>query len=351
MAAARKKRVTIKQVAEEADVSIQTVSRVLNDMPHVAPDTRDRVHQVIERLQYRPSALARSLINQRSMMLGVITAGLTYIGPSHTLDGIASKAEAMGYSVLLNELPRFNTFDFRETKAILHGMLARQVDGVIWAVPEVGNNRNWVLEQLPNFHVPFVFLTMNPQPGLPVVAVDNRTGTRLAVEHLLQQGFRRIGHLAGPLVWWEARERKAAWAETLQAAGLPVEERMWAEGNWSSRSGEPAAGRLLDQYPEMDAIFVANDQMALSMLSVARTRGLALPRDLAVVGFDGIPESAYFSPPLTTVFQDLHQLGCRAVQQLITMLEDSPESDEFEPATVWLEPELIVRESSIRLAS
>ena len=125
---------------------------------------------------------------------------------------------------------------------------------------------------------------------------------------------------------------------------------MWTEGNWSSRSGEAAARRLLDQYPEMDAVFVANDQMALSMLSVARSQGLHVPHDLAVVGFDGIAESDYFSPPLTTVHQDLHQLGCRAVQQLIAMLEAPQESIELEPATVWLEPELIVRESSIRLA-
>ena len=345
MAATRNKRVTIKQVAEEAGVSIQTVSRVLNDMPHVAPETRERVLQVIERLQYRPSALARSLINQRSMMLGVITAGLTYIGPSRSLDGIASKAEAVGYSVLLNELPAFDTND---TRAILHGMLARQVDGVIWAVPEAGNNREWVLEQLPDLHVPFVFLTMHPQPGLPIVAVDSRAGARLAVEHLLQQGFRRIGHVAGPLVWWEAKERKAAWEETLRAAGLPVEERMWTEGNWSSKSGELAAWRLLEQYPEMDAVFVANDQMALSMLSVARAKGRNVPRDLAVVGFDGIPESAYFSPPLTTVHQDLHELGCRAVQQVIDMIDSSRNSLAREPVITWLQPELLVRESTSR---
>lgn len=345
MAAARKKRVTIKQVAEEAAVSIQTVSRVLNDMPHVAPETRARVLQVIERLQYRPSTLARSLINQRSMMLGVITAGLTYIGPSRALDGIASKAEAEGYSVLLNELP---TFDTNDTRTILHGMLARQVDGVIWAVPEAGNNRQWLLEQLPDLHVPIVFLTMNPQPGLSIVSLDNRAGGRLAVEHLLQQGFRRIGHVAGPLVWWEARERKTAWQETLRAAGLPVEERMWTEGNWSSKSGELAAWRLLEQYPEMDAVFVANDQMALSVLSVARAKGRSVPRDLAVVGFDGIPESAYFSPPLTTVHQDLHELGCRAVQQLISMIDSSRNSIAHEPATLWLQPELLVRESTSR---
>ncbi|MEZ4771090.1 MAG: LacI family DNA-binding transcriptional regulator [Caldilineales bacterium] len=345
MAAPRKRRVTIKQVAEEAGVSIQTVSRVLNDMPHVAPETRDRVLQVIERLQYRPSALARSLINQRSMMLGVITAGLTYIGPSRSLDGIASKAEAEGYSVLLNELP---TFDTNDTRSILHGMLARQVDGVIWAVPEAGNNREWVLEQLPDLHVPIVFLTMHPQPGLPIAAIDSRAGGRLAVEHLLQQGFRHIGHVAGPLVWWEARERKAAWEETLRAAGMAVEDRMWTEGNWSSKSGELAAWRLLEQYPEMDAVFVANDQMALSMLSVARAKGRSVPRDLAVVGFDGLPESAYFSPPLTTVFQDLHELGCRAVQQLIGMIDSSRNSVAHEPVTTWLQPELLVRESTSR---
>ena len=245
-----KKRITIKEVAREAGVSIQTVSRVLNDLPHVAPETRDRVLQIIDRLQYKPSSLARSLIQQRSMMLGVVTAGLSYIGPSRTLSGITAQADAMGYDLLLHELPAYDTAD---VEPFLNTMLSRQIDGVIWAVPEIGDNRRWLLEQVPDLTLPLVFLTMHPQAGLSIVSVDNYSGARLATEHLLQQGYRHIGHIAGPLAWWESQQRKAGWSDALAAAGLPVLDAMWVEANWSSRSGENAAAQLLEQGPELNS--------------------------------------------------------------------------------------------------
>jgi LacI family transcriptional regulator len=339
-----KKRVTIKEVAREAGVSIQTVSRVLNDLPHVAPETRDRVLEIIDRLQYRPSALARSLIQRRSMMLGVVTAGLSYIGPSRTLSGITAQADAMGYDLLLHELPDFETADLAP---FLNTMVTRQIDGVIWAVPEIGGNRQWLLEQLPDLQVPLVFLTMHPQPGLSIVSVDNYKGARLAIDHLIAQGYRHIGHVAGPLTWWEAQQRKAGWSDALAAAGLPAEDTMWVEGNWSSRSGESVAAQLFDQYPAIDAVFVANDQMALSLIALANRLGRTVPDHLAVVGFDGIAESAYFIPPLTTVQQGLQRLGATAVQQLVSIVEAQRNPDNHhEPQAVSIEPVLIVRDSS-----
>src|SRR5512138_1146801 len=134
-------RATIKEVASVAGVSTQTVSRVLNERPDVSPETRKRVQDVIKALSYQPSELARSLISQRSHTLGVVTAGLRYIGPSRTLSGITAAAEASGYSVLLKELPSFHTEDIAP---IFQAFLSRHVDGIIWAVPEVGENRKWV---------------------------------------------------------------------------------------------------------------------------------------------------------------------------------------------------------------
>ena len=340
-----KLRVTIKQVAREAGVSTQTVSRVINDRPDVASGTRQRILDVIERLEYQPSALARSLIRRRSHALGVVTAGLKYTGPSQALSGITGQAELMGYSLLLKELSQFDTI---RVEPILNELLARQVDGIIWAVPEVGNNRDWLHNRLPGLPVPILFLTMQPQPGLAVVAVDNYLGGRLAAEHLLEQGYRRMGHIAGPLSWWEARQRMAGWQAALAEAGMPAGDGQWVAGNWSSQSGESAIHSLLDQYPDMDAVFVANDQMALGVSQVALRRGLRIPQDLAVVGFDGLPEAAYFWPALTTVHQDLPNLGCTAVKQAVRMIEASRESDDgLDVETVWIKPRLIVRESSV----
>ncbi|MEW5958773.1 MAG: LacI family DNA-binding transcriptional regulator [Chloroflexota bacterium] len=340
-----RKRITIKQVAHEAGVSTQTVSRVLNNRPDVAPDTRQQIMDIINRLGYQPSALARSLIRQRSFTLGVVTAGLRYSGPSRTINGITTQAEAKGYALLLKKLPKFDT---HEVEPILNAVLARQVDGIIWAVPEIAQNHNWLLDRLPDLPVPIIFLTMHQQANLSVVTVDNYLGGRLATEHLLEQGFRHIGHLTGPLAWWEARQRKAGWQDALADAGLSVDDNQWVEGNWSPESGETTIGRLLDQYPEMEAVFVANDQMALSVLQVACRRGLRVPADLAVVGFDGLPEAAYFCPPLTTVYQNLQELGSLAVQQIVRMIETRHEPNSiYEPRSIWLKPELIVRESSL----
>jgi DNA-binding LacI/PurR family transcriptional regulator len=338
-------RATIKQVASQAGVSTQTVSRVINDRPDVAAETRQRVRAVIERLGYQPSALARSLIRRRSHTLGVVTAGLTYIGPSYTLNGITEQAEAMGYSVLLKALPQFET---NEIESILNALLARQVDGIIWAVSEVGGNRDRLDECLPGLPVPIIFLTTCHQAGMSVVSVDNYLGGSMATQHLLERGYRHIGHITGPLAWWEARQRRAGWQETLLEAGISVCDDHWVEGDWSPQSGEAAIIQLLDQYPDMDAVFVANDQMALSVTQVACRRGLGIPRDLAVVGFDGIPEAAYFWPPLTTVHQDLHELGCSAVQQVVRGIEARWNADDgYQPELVWLKPRLIVRDSSV----
>jgi DNA-binding LacI/PurR family transcriptional regulator len=343
------KRATIKGVAKAAGVSTQTVSRVINDRPDVSPDTRERIQQVIEELNYQPSALARSLIQQRSYTLGVVTAGLKFMGPSRTLNGITNKAEELGYALLLEEQLHFNTKDI---KPRIQNLLARHVDGIVWAVPEVGDNRKRVDDILNEIPVPVIFLTMQPLPGVTTVSVDNYAGGVLVTEHLLNQGRRRIGHISGPLDWWEARQRKQAWQDTLQKAGMKVAENQCTEGNWSSSSGEAAFTQLLKSFPEMDAVFVGNDQMALTVLQICHRLGLRVPQDLAVAGFDNMAESAYFWPSLTTINHDQHELGCRAVEETVKQIEAVRRNthggsfEKLEPQNILLSPELIVRRSS-----
>lgn len=340
------RRPTIKQVAKVAGVSTQTVSRVINNRPDVASATRERVLATIEKLGYRPSALARSLIQQRSYTLGVVTAGLKYIGPSRTLNGITSAATEAGYSLLLKELPRFDTDD---VLPIFHALLSHHVDGIIWAVPEVGENRSWVNKQSLDLKIPIVYLAMEPKENITTVSVDNYAGGRLAMSHLLEQGYRNIGHISGPLDWWEARQRMAAWKDALRESGFDVRDEHWAEGNWSSASGAAAIEKLLNQYPDMDAVFVANDQMALGAIHGACQRGLSVPKNLGLVGFDNISESAFFCPSLTTVQQDQYALGRVAVEETIKRIEsDWQGSGLVEAKSIMLEPTLVVRQSSLR---
>jgi DNA-binding LacI/PurR family transcriptional regulator len=166
----------------------------------------------------------------------------------------------------------------------------------------------------------------------------------LATKHLLAAGCRHIGHLAGPQDWWEARQRLAGWQDALQNAGKNVLPAHWTAGNWSSASGETAFRQLLAQYPEMDAVFAANDQMALAVLNAARQMGRSIPQDLAVIGFDDLAESAFFNPPLTTIKQDVHRLGWLAVQKLLESIETGSEPSPVE--AILLQPELILRQTA-----
>ena len=337
-------RVTIKQVAREAGVSTQTVSRVINNRPDVAPATRQRVLAVIERLDYQPNIVARSLIRRRSYTLGVVTAGLQYVGPSRTLNGITNMAEELGYTLLLKELPGFKTHD---VTAILDYLLARQVDGIIWAVQEVGDNRKGFEQRLASLPAPIIFLTTEERPGFNIISSDNYAGGRLATEHLLALGHRCIGHITGPLNWWEARERKRGWEQTMAGAGIAVGTECWSEGAWSSASGEEGMHKLLERNPDLTAVFCANDQMALGALLYAHRHGIDVPGDLSIVGFDDILESAYFWPPLTTINHNQHDLGCRAVAEVVQAIESKHSNGETpHPQNIIIQPTLIVRESS-----
>src|ERR1051325_5419396 len=188
----RNMRATIKEVASVAGGSTQTVSRVINERPDVSPETRSRGQEGIKTLNYQTRAPARSLISQRTHTLGVVTAGLRHIGPSRTLSGITSAAEEAGYSVLLKELPSYDTEDITP---IFQSFLSRHVDGIIWAVPEVGENRKWVNNPPADVHIPLVYLAMESREHLSIVSIDNYLGGRMAMAHLLEQGYQKIGHI------------------------------------------------------------------------------------------------------------------------------------------------------------
>jgi LacI family transcriptional regulator len=338
------KRTTIKEVARAAGVSIQTVSRVINNHPDVADETRQKIQQIIVDLDYRPSALARSLIQQRTCTLGVVTAGLKYIGPSFTLNGITSKAEQYGYAILLEELPGFHV---NQVAQRMDSLLARHADGIIWAIPEIGDNRLWLEQGNLLLPVPVVFLTMQTRPEVTSVSYDNFWGGCLATQHLINSGYRNIGHIRGPSDWWEAEQRKSGWQFSLEQAGMEVHEFQCAEGNWSSASGAAAFKELSTNFKNIDAVFAANDQMAYGVLQTAWKLGLRVPEELGVVGFDGLAESAYVWPPLSTVYQDLNKLGSLAVDKLVEAIDfQNDDNSPVELTHEILKPELIIRQSS-----
>ncbi len=189
---------------------------------------------------------------------------------------------------------------------------------------------------------------MQPQPDLSVVSLDNRTGSQLATEHLLAQGYQHIALITGPLTWWEAQQRQISWQAALAAAGRVVAPQHIVDGNWSAASGEHAFVTLREQYPDMDAVVASNDPMAQGVLHAAWMTQVRVPQDLAVVGFDDIPEASYFIPPLTTVRQESTELGATAVRLLSRLIDSWQETGRIATLeSAWLQPKLIVRASSI----
>ncbi len=337
---------TLQDVANLAGVSAKTVSRVVNNQGEIREATRQRVQVAIEQLGYRPNILARSLIHQRTNTLGVVAWGIDYFGPSRTVVGIEQQAHQLDYTLFLNLMDQP---DNGESEQVLDTLITHRVDGILWAVPEVGNNRAWLesghLEQLP----PIVFLSMEPRPGLAIVAVDNFSGSKQATQHLIDQGRRKIGIITGPLTWWEARERYAGWEAAMHQANLATPSSLVVEGEWAAVAGEQGLNTLLNQEPDLDAVFASSDQIALGAMGTAHRLGRQIPHDLAIVGFDNMPESGCFWPPLTTVYQQLIDVGRIAVQTLHRMIEANRQSRTPTETTVTLlKPELIVRASSLR---
>jgi LacI family transcriptional regulator len=224
-------------------------------------------------------------------------------------------------------------------------LLTWHVDGIIWAIPEIGQNRTWLQRQAAQLPVPIVFISEQSIDNESTVSVDNYAGGLMATQHLLAQGYQHIGIITGPLNWAVAQQRRLGWQEALVA----YQNRQIFEGDWSAASGEAGLHHLRQHYGELDAIFVSNDQMALGVLQAAPQLGLRVPEDLGVIGFDNIPEAAYFTPSLTTIRHKLIDQGKIVVQRLIDIIEARRNNTAL-PSTSppILQPELVIRKSSVK---
>jgi DNA-binding LacI/PurR family transcriptional regulator len=307
----RRKRAVMSDVARLAGVSHQTVSRVINGSEHVRPATRDRVLAAMRKLDYRPNPVARALVTGRSHTLGVVTFNTTLFGPASTLVGVERAAAAAGYAVSIVSLESVGREEVGDAVTRLR---QQGVDGVVVIAPHlVTMGALWDLPET----LPVVAVEAGPQDGVPSVAVAQHQGARLATEHLLALGHKTVHHLAGPPDWTEARQRIEGWLDALHNAGAAAPAPL--RGDWSARSGYELGRRLVD-LPDLTAVFVANDQMALGFLRVLREHGREVPADVSIVGFDDIPEAAFFTPPLTTVRQDFNEMGRRSLHVLLDQI-------------------------------
>ena len=336
-------RITIKEIAKQAGVSKQTVSRVLNNRPDVSPETRLLIQKIIDNSDYRPSRLARGLSSGSTKTIGVISSDIGYVGPSHTLIGIDEQAHTAGYTISLNLL---HEQDESGMDGILQNMMEQPVDGIIWTAVSKNDSYEQVSAKLRNLPIPVVVGGELKAEGLSAVHTDSFVGAQRATQHLLDQGYTTVAIITGPMDQWISVQRLTGWQQTVSSP----DQSLVFEGDWTAAAGYKGLQQLLKQRPDIDAVFSSNDQMALGVLKMAREMGRRVPQDLGIVGFDDIPEAMFFTPSLTTVRQSLVENGRLLVQKLKWQIEAHQKNKPYEPSVVQTPPELIVRGSSIRQA-
>jgi DNA-binding LacI/PurR family transcriptional regulator len=326
---------TLSDVARLAEVSPMTVSRVVTGRGAVNTLTRERVINAMRQLRYTPNIAARTLVSGRSGTVGVITFDTSQYGPGAALLGIEHAARQRGYGVSIATLP---TLDRASMAEALGGFVQRSIDGVIAIVPHL-SAAEALADSSPE--LPVVAVQGSGSRRMPTVTVDQRTGANLATSHLLDLGHETVWHIAGPEDWFETRERERGWRDALTSRSAPSPPTI--PGDWSAASGYAAGRQMLEAERPPTAVFAANDQMALGILHLLYERGLSVPADMSMVGFDDIPESAYFSPALTTVRQDFNEMGRAGMALLLDILAGD---DRATRRVTVIPPELIVRAST-----
>jgi DNA-binding LacI/PurR family transcriptional regulator len=304
---------TMFDVARRAGVSHQTVSRVLNDLTGVAASTKLRVEQAIADLSYTPSPAARAMAKRRSGSIGLIQAGRPDYGPSNAALGFNEAAHDAGYTVSQASM---RSLDREMLRQAVHRLALQRVEAIVLIS---GEREGVVIVADIDAGVPLVAVASEPIPGLHRVSIDQYAGARLATEHLIALGHREIRHVAGPADSMDAAERRRGWGDAMREHGLEVHEPI--VGDWLAASGDAAGHALLDD-GITTAVFVGNDQMSLGVLHAAHEAGVRVPDELSVIGFDDIPEAAYFSPDLTTMRQDFDLLGRDVMATVLDVLRD-----------------------------
>ncbi|SKC66254.1 LacI family DNA-binding transcriptional regulator [Krasilnikoviella flava] len=321
-------------VAQHAGVSQKTVSRVVNGEPNVSSAVRERVLAAIDELGFRPNSAARALVTARSRVIGFVSTGSALYGPSQMAVGVEQAAREAGYTVVVVHT---RSGDPAEVGAALDELAGRGVDGIVVSEPADS------LRPLGHAPAGVPVLALEHRPDEPdewlLVGADVRSGARAAVEHLLELGHETVWHVAGPEGWGTTRDRRLGWADALCAAGRPLPDVL--RGDWSPASGFEA-GRVLADVPDLTAVFVANDEMAVGVVRALETAGLTVPRDVSVVGFDDVATAAYQHVPLTTVRQDFAQITSQGMALLFATIEGRavPERQTAVPL------QLVVREST-----
>lgn len=330
------KKPNIYDVARLAEVSHQTVSRVLNNQPNIRPTTKARVEAAMATLGYQPNPAARSLVTAKSNMLGLLVSDTGLYGPAGMLNAMERQARQAGYFAITVAV-RFDSPD-SWAEGLQH-LSKLHVEGIATIALQ-----SQVLEMaakiMPN--VKMVAIDADHETNVAdSVGIDNYGGGYMATRHLIELGHKKILHVLGPQTSSEAQNRRRGYEQAMKEAKL---EPATVQGDWTAETGFRLGIELNLELAGYTGIFTANDQLSLGMLKAFNMRGVSVPGDVSMVGFDDIPESPYFNPPLTTIRQDFNQLGEVAIELLLSDLAGTKRK-KFET----VKPSLIVRDSAIRI--
>lgn len=338
---AKKNTITLEDVARHAGISYQTVSRVINNAPHVSEKTKKKVEDAMRELCYVPNRIAQQLAGRSHITIGVAIAELGSHAPAMVANAIKQQAFQQGVSVVIAVLqPPYNLKSCREA---VNELLSFRVDGLVINVAL--NDDDALNIQDMCARMPLIFLDVNPEINLTNIRFDTRQSTQVSVQHLVELGHRRIALLNGPFSSISARLRHEGWLAALAEYGL--EPFAIKTGEWSAQSGYEMTMQLLAQSEHPTALLVASDQISLGALRAIQEHGLKVPENISVIGYDDTEDSPYFSPPLTTVKQDFDKLGTESVNQLMAMIRGESEANGVKK--ILLPARLIERKTTARV--
>lgn len=326
----------LEDIARKTGVSRSTVSRVINNSPNVNAETRERVLAAIEKLGYTPNPAARTLVTQRTQVIGVVMHGFFFGDALYyplVLQGIADAADRRDYAMLL----WLQNNDVQEDRFYRRVLRNRMMDGLIIAAPK--DNPHFT-EQLQKSGIPFVMID-RPSRQVSYVGINNVAASQVATQHLIELGRRRIGTITGLMQNTEAQDRIEGYRRAMLKAGLPINNDWIVEGRFDEQSGYEGALVLIAA--GVDAIFCANDQTAFGAIKAVKESGLRIPEDVALIGMDDLPGASTSNPPLTTVRQHVKMRGEEAVRLLLQHIEGEIDTPQY----IELPYELIVRESTV----
>lgn len=338
---AQRVKYTMRDVARLAGVSTSTVSAVINDSVVVSPQRKARVMAAMSALDYQPDAIARSLKTGRSNAIGVVIPDITNAFYPEVIRGVELAAQTAGYSVLLCDSNEDRVVEERHLSALF----ARRVDGVILAC--CANSR--ANELTARRHIPVIFIDRLPlSPSVHSVCTDNVAAGRLAAEHLIGLGHKRIGMLAGHLALSPHQDRLEGFRKAMQAAHLPILDEYLIAGHVQVEDGVAAGHRLLNLPQPPTAIMASNNKLLLGLLQAVEERNIAIPKALSVLGFDDYLWNMHFSPRLTAVAQPTAEMGRKSFELLQQLIQEPPEEDAA-PMRVRIPAELRIRNSTARI--